>query len=108
MFQFSLSILQDAYKDLIGEVFVSKTQQEFLREAYADAIEAFAKHTPFFVDGFGFTEYEMDSALARGDKNPYEALFEGAQKSEMNHMQHLRPAIIGARHIWRNLEKSKL
>jgi acyl-CoA oxidase len=106
--QFSLSILQDAYKDLIGEESVSRAQQNLLKEAYEEAIENLSTIAPQIVEGYGYTEYEMDSALARSGMNPYEALWEGAQKSEMNHMQHLRPAIIGARSIWKNLESSKL
>jgi acyl-CoA oxidase len=50
----------------------------------------------------------MDSALARSDMNPYEALFQGAQKSEMNQMQHLRPLIISARSIWKQVGEAKL
>jgi acyl-CoA oxidase len=106
--QFSLSILQDAYKELIGEESVSRVQQNLLKEAYVEAIERLSANAQFFVDGYGYTEYEMDSALARAGKTPYEALWEGAQKSEMNHLQHLRPAIIGARSIWQNIESSKL
>lgn len=82
--------------------------QQQLKEAYEDAIENFAIYTPAFIEGYGYTEFEMDSALARANMSPYEALWEGAQKSEMNNMQHLRPAIIGARRIWKDMESSKL
>ncbi|KAH8811027.1 acyl-CoA dehydrogenase/oxidase C-terminal [Xylogone sp. PMI_703] len=105
---FSLSILQDAYKDLVGEQFTSQDQQNSLKAAFEDAIDRLARNTASIIDGYGFTEYEMDSALARADMSPYEALWRGAQKSEMNHLQHLWPAIVGARGIWKNLEASKL
>lgn len=59
------------------------------------------------IDAYGFTEYELDSALARADQTPYEAFFEGAQKSEMNNMQHLWPMMVDTRRIWKRLEEEK-
>jgi acyl-CoA oxidase len=49
----------------------------------------------------------MDSALARSDMSPYEALFEGAKNSEMNNMRDIWPAIVDARKIWGRLEGTK-
>lgn len=106
--QFSLSILSNAQKDLPGDTGISQAQRDLLREAYDSAIEKFVPHSKTIIDGFGFTEFEMDSALARSDMNPYEALFQGAQKSEMNQMQHLRPLIISARSIWKQVGEAKL
>lgn len=105
--QYCLHILSTAHKDLPGPE-ITVDQRDLLRQAYSSAIDAFVPHAKTFVEGFGFTEYEMDSALARSDMTPYEALFRGAQQSEMNQMQHLRPLIVGARSIWKNLESAKL
>jgi len=102
-----LHILNDAHKDLC-DLQISEVQRESLRAAVTSAIEAFTSLVKVFIQGFAFTEYELDSALARSDMNPYEALFQGAQKSEMNHMPHLRPLIVSARSIWKNLESAKL
>ena len=54
-----------------------------------------ANHLKTIIDAYGFTEYELDSALARSDVEPYEALFEeGAKRSEMSGsgMSHLWPS----------------
>lgn len=55
------------------------------------------------VDAYGFTEYELDSALARTNQTPYEALFEGAERSELSgeRMQHLYPLILETRGLWK-------
>lgn len=87
---------------------MSRKQQDLLKEAYEDSIDELSVYAQFFVEGYGFTEFEMDSALARAEMSPYEALWEGARKSEMNHLQHLWPAIIDARSIWKRTEASKL
>lgn len=107
---FSLHILTAAYKDLFGSYALSADQRQWLKEAYDDAIADITKHADQIVDAFGFTEWEMDSALAKKDQTPYEALLEGAKRSEMNSMQHLWPLIISTRNIWKevNGRKAKL
>src|ERR1700761_3936094 len=108
--QFSLNILQYAHKDLFGEYALSGEQRDWLTDAYDDAIEELAGHARDIVEGYGFTEWEMDSALAKAKETPYEALFKGAQDSEMNHVQHLWPFIISIRDVWKEVqgEKAKL
>lgn len=107
---FSLHVLTEAHKDLFGPYALNAAQRQWLKEAYDDAIEELATHAGAVIEGFGFTEWEMDSALAKKDQTPYEALFEGAKRSEMNHMQHLQPLIISTRNIWKatQAEKAKL
>ena len=82
------------------------THRKLLRQAYDDALEELVtKNIAAIIDAFGFTEYELDSALARADQTAYEVLFEGAQKSEMNHMQYMWPMIVDTRRMWKRIEE---
>ena len=82
-----------------------------MRLAKNTAIETFKEqHLAEVIEAYGFTEYELDSALARSDKEPYEALFEeGAQRSEMsgNGMAHLWPVMVDTRQTWKRIEAEK-
>ena len=99
---FSLAILLTVHKDLVSPHALTAAQRKFLRSAFDSTIENFAtKHVQIFIDAYGFTEYEMDSALARADQTPYEALLDGAKASEMNRMQHMWPTLIDTRSIWK-------
>jgi acyl-CoA oxidase len=101
---FSLAILQTAHKDLVPPHALTAAQRKLLGSAYDAVIETFAtKYAQLFIDAYGFTEYEMDSALARADQTPYEALLDGAKASEMNHMQHLWPMMVDTRSIWKQV-----
>ena len=101
---FSLAMLQTAHKDLVPPHALTAAQRKLLRSAYDATIETFAtKHAQVIIDAYGFTEYEMDSALARADQTPYEALLDGAKGSEMNHMQHLWPMMVDTRSIWKQI-----
>lgn len=55
------------------------------------------------IEGYGLTEYELDSALARSKQTPYEALWEGAKRSELSgtQMEYMFPAIIDTTNLWR-------
>ena len=75
-----------------------------MASAYDTAIETLAGHSKSIIDAYGFTDFEMDSALARPDMDPYEALLEGAKNSEMNNMREIWPLIVDARKIWGRLE----
>ena len=61
------------------------------------------------MDAWGLMEYELDSALARADKTPYEALREGAKNSEMSGdgMKSFRPFMVETRNTWREIEEEK-
>jgi acyl-CoA oxidase len=79
-----------------------------LRSAYDQIItEVAEKHTQTVINAYGFTEFELDSALARHDQTPYEALLEGARKSEMNNMQHLWPMMVDTRRLWKQMHEGK-
>lgn len=107
---FSLSILHNPHhSSLANALHLDPTQQRLLRRAHDAAVEQLAsKHLKTIVEGYGFTEYELDSALARADKEPYEALFEeGAKKSEMsgNGMSHLWSMMVDTRQLWKRIEE---
>lgn len=106
---FSLNILHTHYTSLPPPYNLTNVQAKLLKDAYDAAISNLAtKHMAAIIDALGFTEYEMDSALAQADRTPYEALLEGARKSEMNNMQHLFPMFVETRSIWKNIGKGKL
>ncbi|KMP01882.1 acyl-coenzyme A oxidase 1 [Coccidioides immitis RMSCC 2394] len=104
---FSLSILQTAYKDVYSPHSLTEHQRKTLVSAYDQAIETLAEHSKSIIEAYGFTDFEMDSALARPDMDPYEALWQGARQSEMNNFREIWPLIVDARKIWRRLEEEK-
>ena len=101
---FSLHILYVNQGSLATYDALTDLQRGFLAEAYDGAIDEMAsKHVAKVIDALGFTEYEMESALARADKDPYESLLEGAQKSDLNDMQHLWPMLVETRSLWKHM-----
>ncbi len=109
---FGLSILQNPHHSSLAHALsLSKEQYRYLRLAKSVAIEDLAaKHLTTIIEGYGFTEFELDSALARSDADPYQALFEeGAVRSEMsgNGMSHLWPMMVDTRKMWREIEQRK-
>ncbi|KAK5206367.1 hypothetical protein LTR41_007805 [Exophiala xenobiotica] len=98
----------NAHLVLTPPLSLTQQQRKLLAEAYRTAIGDLAEnHVAKIIEAYGFTEYELDSALARADQTPYEALLDGARKSEMNNMQHLWPMIVDTRRIWRRVEAEK-
>jgi acyl-CoA oxidase len=101
---FSLSIIQDPHHASLAQTFpLNHAQQRSLRTAYDEALEDLANnHTGAIIDAYGLTEYELDSALAKSDQSPYEALLDGAKKSEMSgtKMSHLWPMMVETRQLW--------
>ncbi|KAK2743235.1 hypothetical protein FQN57_004924 [Myotisia sp. PD_48] len=104
---FSLSILQTAHKDIYAPYALSELQRRTLNSAYDSAIEKLAAESQTVIDAYGYTDFEMDSALARPDMTPYEALFAGAKNSEMNDFTEIWPTIVDARNIWKRVEAEK-
>ena len=108
---FALSTIQDPHHPSLAQALpLSLDQQKLLREAYAEALEDYAtNHVASIIDAYGLTEYELDSALAKADQTPYEALLEGAKRSEMSGagMSHLWPIMVDTRQIWKRLEEEK-
>ena len=84
---FGLSVLQNPHHaSLANALPLSQSQHKSLRLAKSAAIESLkANHLASIIEAYGFTEFELDSALARSDVEPYQALFEeGAVRSEMS------------------------
>lgn len=108
---FSLSILQDPHHPSLAQALpLDQVQQKLLRTAYAGALEDLAtNHIATIIDAYGLTEYELDSALARSDQTPYEALLDGAKKSEMSgtQMSHLWPMMVDTRRTWKKIEDER-
>lgn len=108
---FALAAIQDPYHSSLAQALpLSLNEQKLLREAYAAALEDYAQsHVASIVDAYGLTEYELDSALAKADQTPYEALFEGAKRSEMSGagMSHLWPLMVETRQMWQKIEQDK-
>lgn len=97
-------MLQHAHKDMCPPHSLTESQRRSLSSAYDKAIETLAGNSKTIIDGYGFTDFEMDSALARPDMDPYQALLEGAKNSEMNDMREIWPEIVDARKIWGRIE----
>lgn len=109
---FVLSVLQTPHHATLASALpLSQAQWKSLRLAKNAAVdELAAKYFDRIINAYGFTEFELDSALARSDKEPYEALFEeGAVRSEMsgNGMSHLWPMMVDTRQLWRKIEEEK-
>ncbi|KAI2081686.1 hypothetical protein LOZ36_006150 [Ophidiomyces ophidiicola] len=96
-----------AHKDIFAPHSLSELQRNTLLSAYDQAIETLAMHSQTIIDAYGFTDFEVDSALARPDMDPYEALWQGAKRSEMNNCRNIWPLIIDARKIWGRVEAEK-
>ena len=108
---FALSTIQDPHHPSLAQALpLSLDQQKLLREAYAEALEDYATNrVASIVEAYGLTEYELDSALAKADQTPYEALLEGAKRSEMSGagMSHLWPIMVDTRQMWKRIEEEK-
>jgi acyl-CoA oxidase len=109
---FGLSVLQTPHHPSLAHALpLTQTQHKLLRLAKSAVVEDLAaNYLQSIVEAYGFTEFELDSALARSEKDPYEALFEeGAVRSEMsgNGMSHLWPMMVDTRSIWRKIEQEK-
>jgi acyl-CoA oxidase len=109
---FSLSILYNPHHPSLAQhLHLTPPQLVALRSAYQSALDHFAGggHVAAIVNAYGLTEYEMDSALARADQTPYEALLEGAKKSEMSgeKMSHLWPMMVDTRRLWQRIEEEE-
>ncbi|KIW94371.1 uncharacterized protein Z519_04347 [Cladophialophora bantiana CBS 173.52] len=103
---FSLSIMTSAHIVQCPLLTLTAAHRASLRLAYdAVIVEVAEKHAQNVINAYGFTEFELDSALARSDQSPYEALLDGAQKSEMNHMQHLWLMMVDTRKMWKQAQR---
>ncbi|KIX01445.1 uncharacterized protein Z518_09171 [Rhinocladiella mackenziei CBS 650.93] len=84
---FSPSIVFDALKDLSASHSLTKEQRKRPSSAYDKADEDLALHAPTISEGYGVADIQFNSELARPDEDPYQALFEVAQKCERNDLK---------------------
>ena len=108
---FSLSIIYQPHHSSLAQALpLPASQLSSLRAAYDEAINDFAdNHVQTVVEAYGLTEYELDSAFARADQTPYEAIFEGAKRSEMSGegVRHLWPLMVETRGLWKKIEEEE-
>ncbi|EEQ85753.2 acyl-CoA oxidase [Blastomyces dermatitidis ER-3] len=83
---------------------ISSTGEDsgILTSAYDKAIQTLSDFSKAIIDAYGFAEFEMDSALARAEMNPYEALVAGPKNSDMNNMRDVWP--VDSRRTWAKLD----
>lgn len=84
-----------------GSCYLSESDISILREVHRRHISSFPAHVDTIIDALGFTEMELNSAFAKDNQTPYEALLETAQQSDMNDNRFIRPAIARARNMWK-------
>jgi len=64
--------------------FLSKQQVAVLRKLNAELLAALRPNAVAIVDAWALSDYELQSALGQHDGDVYNALFNAAQKSELN------------------------
>ena len=115
---FALSVLYNPHHPSLSYALAASLPSEIstrvisaLRTACNSALSTFADSgaAEQLIDAWGLTEYELDSALARSDKTPYEALWDGAKASEMSGegMKSIRPFIVETRNTWKEAEAGR-
>jgi len=109
---FTLSILFTPHHPSLAQALpLTAPQLSALRTAYSDAITDMAdNHVASVIEAWGLTEYELDSALARSNQDPYEALLDGAKKSEMSgdRMAHMWPLMVETRKLADKIDKERM
>ncbi|KAK5952764.1 hypothetical protein OHC33_006357 [Knufia fluminis] len=108
---FALSIIFTPHHPSLAQALpLTQGQLSSLRTAYNDAITDMAdNHVASIIEAWGLTEYEIDSALARSDQTPYEALLDGAKRSEMSgeKMSHLWAMMVDTRKMAGRIEAER-
>jgi len=84
-----------------GTTYISESDISILREVQGQHISSFTLHVDPIINALGFTEMELNSAFAKDNQTPYEALLETAKQSDMNDNNFIRPDIAKARNMWK-------
>ena len=105
---FSLNTIIEGLSAFAGHGFLSAESIQHLRDCYDTAVDDFVPHTAEIIDALSFTDFETDSVLCRGDRDPYESIDDQSRRSALNDSHAIRPLIIGARSIWKGYEGAKL
>jgi len=97
----------DGVEAFVGIEYLSNHDIANLRTAHRVAIDNFSNHVQKLTDAFWFTEMELNSVFAREAENPYEALWELAQQSDLSDNQSIRPTLLHARSLWKKYQGSE-
>lgn len=104
---FALSVLCNPHHPSLSQNLVLELDQlAALRRAYNMELKDLGdNHIDTVIEAYGLTAYELDSVLARADQTPYEALLDGAKRSEMSgeKMSHLWPLMVETRQVWKSV-----
>ncbi|KAF9889040.1 hypothetical protein FE257_008017 [Aspergillus nanangensis] len=101
---FALTLILEGLDAFAGTQYLTEEDISGLRKAHASCIASFGDHVSSIVDAFGFTESELNSAFARDNQTPYEALLETAQQSPLTDNRFIRPTILRARNLWKSYD----
>jgi acyl-CoA oxidase len=101
---FGLTLLEAAAGDLLEAGYLGGQQAAALRAAQRAHLALLRPNAVALVDAFGLTDYELNSALGRGDGDVYRSLLEMARGSPLNESEEgpawegvLKPVMLRAR-----------
>jgi acyl-CoA oxidase len=101
---FGLTLLEAAAGELLEDGYMAGAQAAALRAAQRAHLALLRPNAVALVDAFGFTDYELNSALGRQDGDVYRSLLEMAQGSPLNESEEgpaweavLKPVMLRAR-----------
>ncbi|KAL4892054.1 hypothetical protein BDV59DRAFT_57060 [Aspergillus ambiguus] len=103
---FALTSILESLGAFAGTSYLTGEDISGLKDAHRSCIGSFSGYVQTIVNALGFTESELNSAFAREDQTPYEALLETAQQSELTDNRFIRPTISRARNIWKKYQGS--
>ncbi|GAB4820390.1 hypothetical protein N2152v2_007436 [Parachlorella kessleri] len=77
-------VLNEASGDLLEGSYITGRQASQLREQQRALVRMLRPNAVALVDGFGYTDFLLNSALGRKDGNVYQALYDSARGSPLN------------------------
>ncbi|ORZ10698.1 acyl-CoA dehydrogenase/oxidase, partial [Catenaria anguillulae PL171] len=84
---FALSEMLKNVGDFTEDGYLSQAQVKCLRQAFKTALHDMMKDAVGLVEAWGYTDYELDSAIGRSDGKIYEALLQRALDDPINQKQ---------------------
>jgi acyl-CoA oxidase len=114
---FALTHLVESLGDFTEDGYLTRDQVKHLRVAHRSALSDMLRDAVGLVDAWEFSDYELNSALARTDGKVYEALLESALNDPINqfmngkmvvkgYKEYIRPILTGEGRA--TIAKSKL
>jgi len=73
-----------ASSDFLVSGYLNSVQYKWARHCVAELIRTIRPDAVTLVDSFGFSDYQLNSALGRYDGNVYETLIEWASREPLN------------------------